>query len=221
MLHKVTNYKKIIIMKALLNKLLNIIKPNNTTIDTIKEKLNTLLNDENMYNKLNLDELTNLGGDYIIQKQFRFEAAHRVWKQDLSNSRGCEFTPNNTENRCTNIHGHSYKVIVKFIAFDLDRQDMVMDFYHVKFMLHKLIDSFDHAFLIDRNDPMYNDFMELVQKYNINRVVTLDFHPTSENLARYIYKYCQDLLETEKIYGVQVYSVQVFETETGAATYIE
>lgn len=29
---------------------------------------------------------------YFINKKFKFEAAHRIWKQDLSNSRRCEFT---------------------------------------------------------------------------------------------------------------------------------
>lgn len=156
---------------------------------------------------------------YFINKTFKFEAAHRIWKQDLSNSRGCEFTPSNQENKCTNIHGHSYKIEVIFTADNLDKQDMIMDFYHVKNMLKDYIDYLDHSIMLDRNDPIAEDFLKLANKYGISRVRVLNFHPTSENLAKHFYEYIENLLKQKNITDVRIYKVIVHETESGCAEY--
>jgi 6-pyruvoyltetrahydropterin/6-carboxytetrahydropterin synthase len=45
-----------------------------------------------------------------ISKVFRFEAGHRVWKQNLTYGRGADFTIGKEipVNKCINLHGHSY-----------------------------------------------------------------------------------------------------------------
>jgi len=102
-----------------------------------------------------------------ISKVFRFEAGHRVWKQNLTYGRGADFTVGKEipVNKCVNLHGHSYVLEVVLGSDTLSEQDMVIDFYHVKNALKELIDTIDHSFIIDKADPMYPELKELAEKY--------------------------------------------------------
>ena len=98
-----------------------------------------------------------------ISKVFRFEAGHRVWKQNLTYGRGADFTVGKEipVNKCINLHGHSYVLEVVLGSDTLSEQDMVIDFYHVKNALKELIDTIDHSFIIDKADPMYPELKEV------------------------------------------------------------
>jgi len=86
---------------------------------------------------------------YEIQKVMRIEGAHNL---NL-----------NYDSKCTQLHGHSWKIIVVCRVRDngLDKNGMVVDFTSIK----EVVGKFDHAYL--------NEF--LVQ-------------PTAENIARSIYE---------------------------------
>lgn len=64
-----------------------------------------------------------------------FSAAHRVW---------------NDESKCSNIHGHNYQVEVTVEIGRLNEQNFVAPFDAIK----ETIDWFDHALIIDVDDPL-------------------------------------------------------------------
>jgi 6-pyruvoyltetrahydropterin/6-carboxytetrahydropterin synthase len=143
---------------------------------------------------------------YKIRKEFVFDAGHRVWNQELNIIDGCTF-----ENKCRNIHGHTYKIIVELTNEDLNDYGVVMDFTHVKYYMKPLIDALDHSFIVDKNDPLFEDIKQITEKMNL-KLFIVDFVPTAENLAKYVYEY----LEAKKI---PVSKVICYETPTSVAEY--
>ena len=65
------------------------------------------------------------------------------------------------ESKCSNLHGHNWIVTVYCKAEVLNEDGMVVDFTHIKKMVH---DKLDHKYLND----------------------VVDFNPTAENIARWI-----------------------------------
>ena len=91
----------------------------------------------------------------IIDKQFNWEAGHRVWSQELDKkytSRG------DTCTACRYPHGHSYrmKVFLEEIVPGMNIQNtgMVTDFKHLGFVKDFIDDVLDHKTLLDINDPL-------------------------------------------------------------------
>lgn len=84
---------------------------------------------------------------YYVIKTFEFSAAHRLGLSYAS--------------KCTEVHGHNWRVKVYCRAEDLDANGMVVDFTHIK---SAVIDRLDHKVLND----------------------VLPFNPTAENIARWI-----------------------------------
>ncbi len=158
-----------------------------------------------------------------ITKTFRFEAGHRVWKQNLTCGRGAEISYGKEKpiNKCVNLHGHSYMLEVTLGSNTLSEQDMVMDFYHVKNALKDLIDTIDHSFIIDVNDPMYGELREVAEKYGAMKLFPVDFCPTAEALAKFFYDYLVNKLsEVGLLEDVKVIKVVLWETPTSKAEYL-
>lgn len=156
-----------------------------------------------------------------ISKTFRFEAGHRVWKQNLTMGRGSQFSIREVPvNKCVNLHGHSYVLEVVLGSDTLSDQDMVLDFYHVKNALKDLIDSIDHSFIIDTNDPMYEELKAIANKYGALKIFPVDFCPTAEALAKFFYEFLSDRLEKAGLLGeVRIVKVVLWETATSKAEY--
>ncbi|SNZ16312.1 6-pyruvoyl trahydropterin synthase family protein [Hydrogenobacter hydrogenophilus] len=158
-----------------------------------------------------------------ITKVFNFEAGHRVWKQNLTYGRGAQFTQKEgvPQNKCVNLHGHSYTLEVVLGSDTLSEQDMVMDFYHVKNALKDLIDTIDHSFIIDINDPIYQELKEVAEKYGALKIFPVDFCPTAEALAKYFYDFLKKKLQEAGLLGeVRVVKVVLWETKTSKAEYM-
>jgi 6-pyruvoyltetrahydropterin/6-carboxytetrahydropterin synthase len=159
---------------------------------------------------------------YEITKVYRFEAGHRVWNQNLSNGRGSQLSGNAcpVENKCRHIHGHSYIVEITIGSDTLDA-DMVMDFYHLKSAVKELIDHrLDHSFIIDKNDPLYPEIKALSGQFGL-KLFEVDFVPTAERLAEFIFKYLKNKFEEAAVKDVNVVKVAVWETATSKAEYSE
>lgn len=101
-----------------------------------------------------------------IAKEFRWEMGHRLPEHF---------------GLCKNIHGHSYKMIVEFEG-ELDKNQMVIDFYDVEKTINPVIEKLDHSFMVNVNDKPVIEFLE---KINSKKVV-VNFLATVENICTYL-----------------------------------
>lgn len=154
-----------------------------------------------------------------IDKSFDFCYGHRVWSQDLDSDYAGDMKP-----RCRHLHGHQGKVVVFLEAKDL-KGGMVTDFNHLNWLKKFIDDNIDHKFIIDRNDPLYahmvlegNDStMPGVVEY-LESFYVVDFCPTSENLAKWIFEIVQEKMAP---LGVKVSKVEWWETPKSRSTYLK
>ena len=107
-----------------------------------------------------------------ITRRLEFDAGHRI--------------PNHNS-QCRHMHGHRYAIEIT-LSGDLiategsSEQGMVMDFSDVKRIAkEQLVDQWDHAFLVYRNDRMVCDFLATLPNH---KTVILDVVPTAEHLAQ-------------------------------------
>ena len=145
----------------------------------------------------------------IIRKLFKFENAHIV--------RGCSTI------KCrSSIHGHSYKVELLFESNFLDHGQMIYDFGLMKQNMKDLVESFDHAIALWREDDAW--FVNDMKKHSA-RWVELPVSPSAEQFSRVIFVMISKLLSlTSTVNGeknVRLHSVIVHETDTGYAQCFE
>ena len=98
---------------------------------------------------------------------------------------------------CQNLHGHTWKIEVVIISDQLDKLGMVADFSLLKKQLKEFLLTIDHICL---NDLPY------FQKV----------HPTTENIAKYIYEHFSSTIRPLKIK-----KVCAWESETSGVVYYE
>ena len=136
-----------------------------------------------------------------ITKEFRFEMAHSL--------------PNHT-GLCKNIHGHSYTLSVTLIGLPNSNQDqpdagMVMDFGDLKSIIREcIINKFDHALVI-HHDVANSLISEL--KQNFEKIIPVDYQPTSEFLLLDFVKLIQPRLPK----NAKLFSLKLRETATSVA----
>lgn len=108
----------------------------------------------------------------LITRRLEFDAGHRI--------------PNHTS-QCKHLHGHRYAIEITLsgdiiTAEGQSEQGMVMDFSDVKRIANeKLVDIWDHAFLVYRGDSVVSDFLASLPEH---KTIILDAVPTAENLAQ-------------------------------------
>jgi len=106
-----------------------------------------------------------------ITRRLEFDAGHRL--------------PNH-KSQCRNIHGHRYAIELTLAAEPIHEDGasddgMVMDFGDIKQIAkERLVDVWDHAFLVWRGDKIMRDFLQMIPGH---KTVVLDEVPTAENLA--------------------------------------
>jgi 6-pyruvoyltetrahydropterin/6-carboxytetrahydropterin synthase len=108
----------------------------------------------------------------LITRRLEFDAGHRI--------------PNHNS-QCKHLHGHRYAIEITLsgdiIATEgASEQGMVMDFSDVKRIAkEKVVDAWDHAFLVYRGDSAVCDFLASMPGH---KTVVLDVVPTAEHLAQ-------------------------------------
>lgn len=116
--------------------------------------------------------LKTFAANMLITRRLEFDAGHRI--------------PNHNS-QCKHLHGHRYAIEITLsgdiVATEgLSEQGMVMDFSDVKRIAkEKLVDTWDHAFLVYRGDQRVCDFLASLPDH---KTVVLDVVPTAENLAQ-------------------------------------
>ena len=118
--------------------------------------------------------------------------------------------------KCSNIHGHRWKVIVEISGESLKREGtqrgMVMDFDDIKKMLNRICDELDHSLIIEYESLKVETMKALLGEGF--KIVQLPFIPTAENFAKYFF----DSIKSE---GFPVHRVEVYETPNNFAAYEE
>ena len=125
-----------------------------------------------------------------IAKEFRWEMGHRLPEHF---------------GLCKNIHGHSYKMIVEFEG-ELDKNQMVVDYYDVEKIINPVIEKLDHAFMVNVNDKIVLEFLE---KMNSKKVI-VDFNSTAENICSYLLSEIKKCSLPSNISSIRV---RVYETQ--------
>ena len=89
------------------------------------------------------------------------------------------------DGKCKNIHGHRWRVVLEVSKENLDDGGMVIDFTDLKHELKNFADTLDHAFIIEKGSVRYETHKALLE--DDFKIVEVDFRPTAENFAKYIF----------------------------------
>lgn len=120
------------------------------------------------------------------------------------------------DGKCSNIHGHRWTVEIKVgaetLESDTQNRGMVVDFSNLKKDLKEIADHFDHS-LIMETGSLKQATEDALLAENL-RIVKVDFRPTAENFAKYIYDEMADR-------GYKVIEESVYETPNNVASYCE
>ncbi len=116
--------------------------------------------------------------------------------------------------KCSNIHGHRWRVVVEIfsdkLSDDKQTRGMVVDFDTLKEDIKQEVDYFDHSLIIEAGTLKEKTY-EALKEEGI-RLIELDFRTTAENFSKYFY----DRFEKK---GYNVKQVSVYETPNNCATY--
>lgn len=116
--------------------------------------------------------------------------------------------------KCSNIHGHRWRVVVEIfsdkLSDDKQTRGMVVDFDTLKEDIKQEVDYFDHSLIIEAGTLKEKNY-EALKEEGI-RLIELDFRTTAENFSKYFY----DRFEKK---GYNVKQVSVYETPNNCATY--
>ncbi|MGH4140769.1 6-carboxytetrahydropterin synthase QueD [Clostridium sp.] len=138
---------------------------------------------------------------YILKAEHSFDSAHFLSGYD---------------GKCSNIHGHRWRVEVEVQSETLAQggqlDGMIIDFGDLKKDVKAIIDSYDHA-LIVQEGTMRDVTLNCIMQDGFN-VIEVNFRPTAENFACFFFKLIKDI-------GYQVKRTTVYETPTNSATYEE
>ena len=103
------------------------------------------------------------------------------------------------EGECERLHGHNWKVEVAVASKKLNKIGLAVDFKILKRTLENIIERLDHK--------------------HLNEIPPFDKeNPSSENIARYIFKQFQKEIKGKDIKTARV---KVWESENAAAVYYE
>jgi len=103
------------------------------------------------------------------------------------------------EGECENLHGHNWKVEITVTTKKLNKIGLGVDFKILKKTLKNVLERLDHKYM--------NDIPPFDKE-----------NPSSENIARYIYKQLQKEIKDKNIKTARV---KVWESENAAAVYYE
>ena len=135
-----------------------------------------------------------------ITRRLEFDAGHRL--------------PNH-KSQCRNIHGHRYALEITLSAEVIHEEGaaddgMVIDFGDIKRIANeKLVDLWDHAFLVYCGDKVMVDFLAAISGH---KTVILDVVPTAENLAQAAFTILREAYHDRFGHVLALTRVRLYET---------
>lgn len=116
--------------------------------------------------------------------------------------------------KCSNLHGHRWRVIARVSAQELDQQGqtraMLVDFSTLKHALKALCEELDHSLIYESGSLRPATVAALTEEQF--RLVEVPFRPTAEEFSRFFFEKLTAL-------GYPVTLVEVYETPTNSACY--
>lgn len=79
-----------------------------------------------------------------IKKEYKFEAAHKLWRDDWLESKNMEVF-----GKCAQLHGHSYTFEVSLAGTVNSETGMILNYYELDKICAPVIQLLDHSFLND------------------------------------------------------------------------
>ena len=136
----------------------------------------------------------------FVTRRLEFDAGHRI--------------PDH-KSQCHHLHGHRYAIEITLAGDVIEKEGdpangMVMDFSEIKSQARKkLIDQWDHAFLVYRGDAKVVEFLDTLPEH---KTVVLDCVPTAENLASEAFRILDAVFRD--VYGnrLRLERVRLYET---------
>ncbi len=120
---------------------------------------------------------------------------------------------------CKNIHGHTYQLEVTVRGHTAHspvspKDGMLIDFSDLKKLVNThIVELWDHALMLNASTPK-SILDEVINHYE--RVIIVDFQPTTENMLAYIAEKVQTILP-ENVY---LYSLKLSETQNSYAQWV-
>ncbi len=135
-----------------------------------------------------------------ITTRLEFDAGHRI--------------PDHNS-QCRNLHGHRYALEITLIGDIINQEKMsengmVMDFSDVKKIAREsVVDVWDHAFLVYKNDQTVLDFLNTLPQH---KTVVFPTVPTAENMAAEAFRILKN--QYKDTYGnhLKLACVRLYET---------
>lgn len=138
---------------------------------------------------------------YSLKTEHSFDSAHFLSGYD---------------GKCSNIHGHSWRVIIEVYENDIKSEGqirgMIVDFGTLKSQVKAEADALDHALIIEKN-TLKEKTIEALKEENF-KIIEVDFRPTAESFAKFFYDRFTEL-------GYKVKEAVVYETPNNCASYSE
>lgn len=138
---------------------------------------------------------------FTVTKQYRTETAHRL----PNHKGGCRF-----------LHGHSYLFEVTFEGQET-KDGMVVDFKEVKNILQAVLDPWDHAIVLYKDDELavaLDSVAALTPGINLQLV---NYIPTAENMAEDVADKIRLILFDYNVATYRPVCVRVWETSSSYA----
>lgn len=142
-----------------------------------------------------------------ITRRLEFDAGHRI--------------PNHAS-QCRHLHGHRYAIEITLsgdiiTVEGVSEQGMVMDYSEVKRIAkEELVDAWDHAFLVYRNDREVLDFLNSLADH---KTVVLNVPPTAENLAILAFRHLDRAYRDTYGNHLRLERVRIYETPNNWADF--
>jgi len=178
-------------------------------------------------------------GYHLIDKTFEFCYGHRVHTQTLNGEYAADL-----KCACRHLHGHEGKMQVFLTASQLDNTGMITDFRHLEWLKKWINEYIDHQFILDVNDPLYNQMIgnrtripvyipdtELIAGWKLDLTdlkssspeyeyyegfFIVDFVPTSELLSSWMLRLIEPKMRK---LGVTIHHIDWWETPKSRSVY--
>lgn len=137
----------------------------------------------------------------LIEKTYYVDYAHRLAKH---------------EGLCRNLHGHTGKVVVRFMGSLNLNTGMIADFGDFNW-LKDIVNVFDHTLVLAKDDI----FLKSLEESYGFALVVMSGPPTAENIARFLADEINKQLQQLRVgsFDLNLHSISFTETPGNTITY--